>query len=73
MPCKIMLYSYHFDKTELKIFLNFQVFHRNEKIFESVHGFGGGHLKIRDVCMDLETCFKVHNVVVIKLNNTKLG
>ena len=35
--------------------------------------WGGGHLKIRDVCMDLETCFKVHNLVVIQLNNTKLG
>ena len=36
-------------------------------------GFGGRHLKIRDVCMDLEPCFKVHNLVVIKLKNTKLG
>ena len=32
-----MLYSCHFDKTELKIiiFINFQVYHRNEKNFES--------------------------------------
>ena len=35
--------------------------------------WGGCHLKIRDVCMDLEPCFKVHNLVVIQLNNTKLG
>ena len=70
-----MLKSYHFDKMELKItiFLNFQVYHRNEKNFESSCGFGGRHLKIRDVCMDLEPCFKVHNLVVIQLNNTKLG
>ena len=34
---------------------------------------GGYHLKIRDVCMDLEPCFKVHNLVVIQLKNTKLG
>ena len=42
VPCKIMLYSYHFDKTELKItiFINFQVYHRNEKNFESSYGFG---------------------------------
>ena len=35
-------------------------------------GLGGCHLKIRDVCMDLEPCLKVHNLVVIQLNNTKL-
>ena len=35
--------------------------------------WGGRHLKIRDICMDLEPCFKVHNLVVIQLNNTKLG
>ena len=48
-----MLYSYHFDKTELKImiFINFQVYHRNEKNFESSYGLGGRHLKIRNVWM----------------------
>ena len=63
-----MLYSYHFDETELKItiFLNFRVYRRNEKTFGSSYGFGGCHLKIRDVCMDLEPCFKVHNLVVIQ-------
>ena len=30
-------------------------------------------LKIREVCMDLEPCFKVHNLVVIQLKITKLG
>ena len=34
---------------------------------------GGSHLKIRDVCMDLEPCFKVHNLVVIQIKHTKLG
>ena len=38
-----------------------------------MYGFGGRHLKIRDVCMDLEPCFKVHNLAVIQLKNTKLG
>ena len=33
----------------------------------------GCHLKIRDICMDLEPCFKVNNLVVIQLKNTKLG
>ena len=55
------------------IFINFQVYPRNEKNFESSYGLGGRHLKIRDVCMDLEPCFKVHNLVVIQLKNTKLG
>ena len=50
------------------IFINFQVYHKNEINFESSYGFGGRHLKIiRDVCMDLEPCFKVHNLVVIQL------
>ena len=35
--------------------------------------WGGRHLKIRDICMDLEPCFKVNNLVVIQLKNTKLG
>ena len=25
------------------------------------------------ICMDLEPCSRVHNLVVIQLNNTKLG
>ena len=29
-------------------------------------------LRIRDVCMDLEPCSKVHNLVVIQLNRSKL-
>ena len=71
-----MLYGCHFDETELKImiFINFQAYHRNEENFESSYGLGGRHLKIRDVCMDLEPCFKVHNLmVVIQLKSTKLG
>ena len=51
-----MLCSCHFGKTEwnIMIFINFQVYYRNEKNFESSYGLGGRHLKIRDVCMDLE-------------------
>ena len=69
-----MLHSCHFDKTELKImfFINFQVYHRNEKNFESSYGLGGRHLKIREVCMDLEPCSKVHNLVVIQLKTLNL-
>ena len=34
---------------------------------------GVHRLKIRDICMDLEPSFKVHNLVVIHINSTKLG
>ena len=33
------------------------------KNFKSLYGFGGRCLKIRDVCMDFEPYFKVHNSV----------
>ena len=33
------------------------------KNFMSLYGFGGRCLKIRDVCMDFEPYFKVHNLV----------
>ena len=35
------------------------------KNFKSLYGFGGRSLKIRDVCMDLEPYFKVHNLVSV--------
>ena len=33
------------------------------KNFKSLCGFGGRFLKIRNVCMDFEPYFKVHNLV----------
>ena len=39
-----------------------------------LYDLGGPHLKIRDVCINLEPCFKVHNLIgSCQLNNTKLG
>ena len=35
------------------------------KNFKSLYGFGGRFLKIRDVCMDFEPFFKVHNLVPV--------
>ena len=32
---------------------------------KSLYGFGGRCLKIRDVCMDFEQCFKVHNLISV--------
>ena len=35
------------------------------KNLKSLYGFGGRCLKIRDVCMDFELHFKVHNLVSV--------
>ena len=35
------------------------------KKFKSLYGFGGHFLKIRDVCMEFEPYFKVHNLVSV--------
>ena len=43
------------------------------KNFKSLHGFWGRCLKIRDVCMDFETNFKVHNLISIYPKSIKLG
>ena len=43
------------------------------KNFKSLYGFGGRCLKIRDVCMDFEPNFKVHNFVSVYPKSIKLG
>ena len=43
------------------------------KNFKSLYGFGGRCLKIRDVCMDFEPYFKVHNLVSIHPKSIILG
>ena len=43
------------------------------KNFKSLYGFGGRSLKIRDVCMDFEPYFKVHNLVSVHPKNMILG
>ena len=43
------------------------------KNFKSLYGFGGRRLKIRDVCMDFEPCFKVHDLVSVHPNRIILG
>ena len=37
----------------------------DKKKFKSLYGFGGRCLKIRDVCVDFEPYFKVHNSVSV--------
>ena len=43
------------------------------KKFKSLYGFGGRCLNIREVCMDFEPCFKVHNFVSVYPKGMKLG
>ena len=43
------------------------------KNFKSLYGFGGRCLKIRDVCMDFEPDFKVHNLVSVRPKSIILG
>ena len=43
------------------------------KNFNSLYGFGGRCLKIRDVCMDFEPCIKVHNLVAVHPKSIILG
>ena len=46
--------------------------HKIDKKF-SLCGFGGRCLNIRDICMDFEPCFKVHNLVSVYPKSIKLG
>ena len=43
------------------------------KKFKSLYDFGGRCLKIRDVCMDFELYFKVHNLVSVHPKSIILG
>ena len=44
-----------------------------QKHFKSLYGFGGRFLKIRDVCMNFEPYFKVHNLVSVYPKSIILG
>ena len=41
--------------------------------FKTLYGFGGRFLKIRDVCMDFEPHFKVHNLVSVHPKSIIVG
>ena len=43
------------------------------KNFKSLNGFGERFLEIRDVCMDFEPYFKVHNLVSVHPKSIILG
>ena len=52
---------------------DFTVVTKRVKKFKSFYGFGGHFLKIRDVCMDFEPHFKVHNLVSVHPKSILLG
>ena len=47
--------------------------YKTDETFKSVCGLGGRCLKIRDVCMDFEPYFKVHNLVSVHPKSIILG
>ena len=48
--------------------------HKTGKKFKNLYGLGGRCLNIRDLCMDLEPCFKVYNFLVsVHPKSMKLG
>ena len=47
--------------------------HKTNKNFKSLYDFEGRFLEIRDVCMDFEPYFKVHNLVSVHPESIILG
>ena len=47
--------------------------HKTDEKFEEFMWLRGRCLKIRDICMDFEPCFKVHNLVSLNLKSIILG
>ena len=52
---------------------NFTVVEKLINNFKSLCGFGGRCLKIKDVCMDSEPYFKVHNSISVHPKSIILG
>ena len=57
------------------MFAHFKEYNGNHKNFKSLCDFGGRCtcLKIRDVCMEFEPCFKVHSLVSVHPKSIILG
>ena len=52
---------------------DFTVITKLIKNFKSLYGFEGCFLKIRDVCMDFEPSFNIHNLVSVYPKSIILG
>ena len=61
------------DEMKIAMFAHFKENHGNHKKFKSLYDFGGCCLKLRDVCMDFEPHFKVHNLVSVHPKSIILG
>ena len=58
---------------KITMFAHFKEYHGNHEKFEEFIWFGGRCLKIRDICMDFEPYFKVHNLVSVHPKSIILG
>ena len=58
------------DEMKSAMFAHFNEYQGNHK---SLYDFWGRCLKIRDVCMDFEPYFKVHNLVSVHPKSIILG
>ena len=70
-PTFCMLFERSWDENHYVCL--FQEYHGSHENFKSLYGFGGCRLKIRDVCMDFEAYFKVHNLVSVHPKSIILG
>ena len=67
--------TFYLKKDEMKIamFAHFKEYHRNHKKIKSLYDLEGRYLKLRDVCIDFEPYFKVHNLVSVHPKSIILG
>ena len=51
---------------KIALFAHFKEYHENHKLkLNSLYGFRGRCLKIRDVCRDFEAYFNIHSLVSV--------
>ena len=65
--------TFYLKEDEMKSLLILKSITEIIKKFNSLYDFGGRCLKIRDVCMDFEPYFKVHNFVSVHPKSIILG
>ena len=66
--------DFHLNFFQIEVaWRDFTVVTKLMKNFKSLYDFGGRCLKIRDVCMDFQPYFKVHNVVSVNPKSIKFG
>ena len=58
---------------KITMFAHFKIITEIMKNFKSLFGFGGGCLNTRDVCMDFEPYFKLHNLASVHPKSIIIG